>query len=39
MKHWRELTEKKTTRLQFNKEKEMGGGGGADCMLEGDKRL
>ena len=37
MKHWRELTEKKTTRLQFNKEKEMGGG--ADCVLEGDKRL
>ena len=27
MKHWRELKKKKTTRLQFNKEKEMGGGG------------
>lgn len=38
MKHWRELKKKKTTRLQFNKEKEMGGGG-ADCVLEGDKRL
>ena len=27
MKHWHELKKKKTTWLQFNKEKEMGGGG------------
>ena len=34
MKHWRDLKKKKTTRLQFNKEKEIGvGGGGGVCGL------
>ena len=38
MKHWRELKKKKLHGCSLAKRKKWGGGG-ADCVLEGDKRL